>query len=104
MKILNLHAITSNSDTMEGRGGTIIHGYTTGEIEALKIVNDPRFYKRFGVMGRAPYEGGKYYVHKKEILIFDDATEFFAYDVNAKKKQALAKLTPEEKKLLGLTS
>ncbi len=102
MQVINAFSITSNSDMTEGRGFTIIHGYCRNKADALAIVNDKRFYGKFGTMGCAPYDNGKFDVGEVAIRIFESAADFFNYDKDALKKQALAKLTPEERDALGL--
>jgi hypothetical protein len=103
MKTYKLWAVKANHDTTEGRGSMYDVFYTTTKDAALKIVNDPTFYGRYGVMGTPPYNFGEYDVDERQITVFESFDEYKKlYDADTKKQKALAKLTAEEKKLLGL--
>ncbi len=98
MNTQKLFAITSNSDTTEGRGRTIIHGYCKEKAHAVQIIEDERFYKKYGVMG-CPACKAENDARETDIIIFDDPEEFFKENLRL---QALKKLTKEEKEALGL--
>jgi len=102
MNTTKLFELTHNSDQTEGRGYAIGIGYVTSMAEAKKIVDDPRW-KRYCVMGvHSP--GTHYYdIRETDVMVFDSAEEFWErHSTEGKKKAALAKLTCEEKQLLGL--
>jgi hypothetical protein len=101
METLNLFAVTSNSDTTEGRGYTITHGYFHHNSIARAVVRDKR-YRRYCTMGVQSPDDAKYMVQEQSIIIFDSVEEFFQNTEEERRKRALAKLTPDEKKLLGL--
>ena len=89
-----------NTDQTEGRGPMKPHAYFTDLDEAKKVNNDPRFFRKFGVMGTQG--SSEYNIKKENITLFYTAEEYFNEDKNLMRKNALAKLTPEEKELLGL--
>jgi hypothetical protein len=102
MKVLKLWACTANTDTTEGRGQKFTVCYTESQDKALEIVNDPAFYGRYGVMGSKPYNNGEYDVEEETIIILESIEEFKDLKVQQAKEAALKKLTPAERKLLGL--
>lgn len=99
---ITLYAVQQNSDWTEGRGIMLDVYYTKTRELALKIVSSPVFYKKYGVQGTAPYDGGKSYVAKKELVIIDSLEEFLQIEKHAEAIAALSKLTEREKELLGL--
>ena len=101
MQTLDLIAITSNSDTTEGRGHTIVHGYTDDPGIARAIVQDKRFAK-YCVMGVQQPDDYKYYNERAVIKIFDSADEFFNNTKDEIRKRALSKLTAEDRESLGV--
>lgn len=101
MESYSLFAITSNSDTMEGRGHELVHGYTKTHDLAAEIVRDKR-YSRFCSMGVQSVNDYKYMVREKHITVFSTVEDFFENLPDERRKRALAKLTPDEQKLLGL--
>lgn len=102
MQSRKLYEITYNSDQTEGRGYTISLGFVTTQAEAFKIVDDKRF-ARWCVMGVHNPGSERYNVLERTIDIYDTAEEFWEkHDVVEKRKRALAKLTPEDRKVLGL--
>jgi len=58
--IRHIWAVTVNTDQCEGKGTRKTIGYTYTKSEALEVVNNPLFYKRYGVQGQAPYNNGEY--------------------------------------------
>lgn len=100
METLELFKLTSNSDTTEGKGYTIVHGYVRNMELARAIVADKR-YSRYCVMGCQQPDDYKYMVENSLITIYNSAEEFFDNTPEEIKKRALAKLTPEERKVLG---
>lgn len=102
MNAQKLFAITSNSDTTEGRGRTLIHGYCKEKAHAVQIIKDERFYKKYGVMGCPAYKAENDAL-EIDIIVFDNPEEFFSlHNKENLRLQALKKLTKEEKEALGL--
>ena len=103
MRTTEYFAITANSDTTEGRGHKFDTGVVfTNEADAIAFATSSR-YKRWGVQGTV---GSKYDVRKCTTHIFDRLEDFDAnWDTVQKVEQrekALAKLTAEDRKALGL--
>lgn len=99
---IHLFAVTHNSDLTEGRGHTVTLAHFEDKNEALKVVNDPR-YKKWCVMGVHQPGREQHNVSERTIVVYHSAEEFWEqYDTDAKRARALAKLTPEDRKLLGL--
>jgi hypothetical protein len=73
MKTLKLWAVTVNTDQCEGRGPTKTIGYTYTKSDALEVVNNPLFYRRYSLQGRAPK--WEYEINPQTIEIFDSAEE-----------------------------
>ncbi len=100
MKILDLHECLGHTDTTEGRGSMIPVCYTEEASVAHQIVKLDLFRDRWGVMGCAL---GDYAVKNKQIKIFSTVQEYIdEVSLEAVRKRALGKLSPEEKKALGL--
>ncbi|AXH59716.1 hypothetical protein [Pseudomonas amygdali] len=97
----DLFAITYNADLTEGRGHTIILGYTKTLELAKAIVADPRF-SRYCCMGFQSPDDWKYSVSQKPVLIFEAVDEPFELEKQKLREQALAKLNPDERRALGL--
>lgn len=101
MESISLFKITSNSDTIEGRGPEIIHGYTRDLETAKEIVQDPR-YAKFMVMGIQKNNDWMYCTKQVNLKIFESVGDFYHNDVEQIKIRALSKLTPIEREALGL--
>jgi len=98
-----LYAITYNSDLTEGRGYPITLGFAKSEALAKAIVSDPRF-GRYCCMGfHNAQDCQKYNVSPKSVLIFESVEEPFDLEKQKIRDKALAKLTSEERELLGLS-
>jgi hypothetical protein len=106
-EIFASYAIVGNTDDVEGRGAPVIRAlsYEVGDARkaathagpmgsAAEVRGCETFSVRFVVRGK-PY---LVIVPLKEIFV----SESLEHDPNSLKKQALAKLTPEEKRALGL--
>lgn len=92
---------TSNSDKVEGRGSTIVVGsFSTKEL-AESVVRDKR-YARHCIMGVQQPDDYKYMVSRRIVTIHDDAEEFWHNTPEEIRKRALAKLDPEEIRILGI--
>ena len=103
MKTYKLWAVQANEDTCEGRGRNRDILYTSDQATGLQIVRDKSFYQQYGVQGCIPYKDGVNDVVSKIFNVFESFEEYLeTIDVDIKKQKALAKLTAEEKKLLGL--
>ena len=103
MEKLDLIKLTYNSDSTEGRGHSITIGYVRDDRVAQKIVDDPRF-ARFCVMGYHRPGSQNYQKSNESVVIYDSAEEFWG-DHNPEaeaRRRALAKLTPEDIKVLGI--
>jgi hypothetical protein len=103
MEKLNLIKLTYNSDSTEGRGHSITIGYVRNDLVAQIIVDDPRF-ARFCVMGYHKPGSQNYQKRPETVMIYDSAGEFWD-DHNPQaeaRRRALAKLTPEDIKALGI--
>ena len=101
METIELTQITSNSDTTEGRGSTIVQGYARNAEIAHAIVRDKR-YARYCVMGVQTHDDYKYMTAPVVIKIFESAEDFFNNSKEEIRKRALAKLTPAEREALGV--
>lgn len=102
MKTFKVWACTANRDQTEGRGPSYDVCYAETREVALKIVNNPLFYGKYGVMGCQPFDGGKYDVSEREMFVYESISEYLESEKNAEIKAALSKLTDKEKELLGL--
>lgn len=102
MTRIKLYVLMADHDTTEGRGPMYELGYFRTYEDALKVRNDPR-YARWCVMGvHRPVKEGTYEIREKVYLINESADEFWGNDEASRREKALAKLTVEERKLLGL--
>lgn len=104
MITIEVYPVNTNSDLTEGKGYAIPVGYFYRRDDAITVVSDPRWAK-YSVMGvhskNSTYDVGQL----KTITIYDSAKEFWnEHDVEIKRQKALAKLTDEEKKLLGISN
>jgi len=97
----DLFAITYNADLTEGRGHTIILGYTKTFELAKTIASDPRF-SRYCCMGHQNPDDWKHSVSQKPVLIFESVDEPFELEEQKLREKALAKLSQEERRVLGL--
>ena len=102
MKTIKVWACTANRDQNEGRGPCYDVCYAANHDTALKIVNHPLFYRKYGVMGGKPWGDGKGDVSEREMIVYDNLSEYLESEKNAEIKAALNKLTDKEKELLGL--
>lgn len=99
MKSITYYQVYKNSDSIEGRGPSVGVVNFSKKIDAIHLTHNPEFIERHGLYGHSAGLG----VSEKSIIIFDSYEEYS--DVHGKehlRKIALAKLTKEDKKLLGL--
>lgn len=103
MKTLKIVEVLVNTDTTEGRGPMRVLARFSSITEADKVVDDPRF-SRWCVMGYHRPGQNKTAVRPEEYPVYDTAEEFWeTHDEVEIRRQALAKLTERERKVLGLT-
>jgi hypothetical protein len=107
MKTIKLFELSRNSDQTEGRGHNVPVGYFEALDQVLKTNDDERFFSKYGVMGTkyTSVSGGflPYNIVLKTFDIYSTSEEFFEkHDKQTKIQKALAKLTEEEKELLGV--
>lgn len=101
MEAIELIQIISNSDTLEGKGHTIVHGYARNAEIAHAIVRDKR-YARYCVMGVQTPDDYKRMTKPVTIKIFESVNDFFHNSKEEIRKRALAKLTAAEREALGV--
>lgn len=100
--IRTYHEVWENTDKSEGKGRSKFTGICfTTRSEAVKFAKSDTYAELYGVMGT---KGGDY-----DVVSEDRAIYMCADDVSAKnqrkidkRNRALAKLTDEDRKLLGL--
>lgn len=93
-----------NADQCEGRGPMVVLGRFSSKGVAEAIVRDPRF-KRWCVQGQHNPEHELRYgaVQPETIRVFDTTEQFWAEQERDRRKEALAKLNAEDRKILGLS-
>lgn len=101
MELINLFAVTSNTDLIEGRGTTIVQGHFRERHIAEATVRDPR-YSRFCVMGVQSDSDVKHAVRDETIRIYSSVAEFFNNTVEERRKRAIAKLNDDDLDALGI--
>lgn len=100
--ITTLYVLHKNSDQTEGRGHSIPVGYFKNREDAVIVNDDARFYKEHGVMGTQC--DARYNVQELKMHVYESADEWFdQYDENTIRDRAMAKLTHQEKEVLGLS-
>jgi hypothetical protein len=106
MKTIRYFEVTENTEKMEGRGSTVSTGIAFSmKRDAIDFASSDR-YKKYAVMGVVNPEYAKHDVKEREIIVYDDITDYDENCGEAKKlkalKKAREKLTKEELELLGL--
>lgn len=101
MEFIRLYAATSNSDTTEGRGSTIVQGHFR-DIQIAKAVVEDKRYSRYCTMGIQTKDDVKYMVREENIKIYASVEDFFSNTVEERRKRAIAKLSDEDCEVLGL--
>lgn len=101
MKTLKLYAIQRNLDTTEGRGPMKTVYYTSDKSLANKILNNPLFYKQYGIMGSLSGVSDSD-IKLENITVLETMEDFFLIEKSEKAKIALAKLSDADKEILGL--
>lgn len=92
--------LTYNSDSVEGKGHSVVGARFVNKDDAIAVCNDERWWKKHGVWGGKT--DPQYDVKEVVYTLFENKEDFFNYDVEEVKKKALAKLTNAEKIALGL--
>lgn len=101
MQRIKVYACTANSDTVEGRGVTIVVGYFTSRADAEKVLTDERYSKKWGPMGMPV--NPRYNLQENILVVYDSPTEFWdKHDTEKHRRTGLAKLTKQEREALGL--
>lgn len=90
MKVV--HALYFANDTVEGRGGSSLEALFT---EAQNAEQAGAGSKNFYAPNKPAYS-------IREVLLFDSPEEYTEFKNGEARKRALAKLTPEDKKVLGI--
>jgi hypothetical protein len=99
MKTIVYYEVYKNSDSVEGRGHSVPVVRFKAIQDAHELAESKKFYERHGCMGTKGGIG----VSKKEVLVYESIDEY--KEIHGKeelKRIALAKLTDEDKKVLGL--
>lgn len=101
--MITVFASYRNSDTTEGRGPMVVDKVFTKETDAYAYING-----QTGVMGRSPSQFGQNGWAQmgdwtvKSIDVYESLDEASTAHTEALKAKALAKLTPAERRALGL--
>jgi hypothetical protein len=98
---IKVFSINRNADTNEGRGPMVTMAYMNSKEEALKVVDDPRF-ARYCVQGIHRPGSEHSAVAEINLHIYQTAEQFWNGIESQARRAALAKLTAEDRKLLGL--
>ncbi len=104
MKTIETWNLLSNTDLTAGRGAKIVVGRFSNKEAATYAYQDNRFSK-YCVMGyhdpiRNPNPG--YNMEHEFLVIHDTAESFWHNSEDEIRKRAIAKLSPEELKALGI--
>jgi hypothetical protein len=100
MMTIKYYELTYNSDSVEGRGYAKVAARFVNKEDAVAVCEDPRFWKEHGVMGTRM--DPKYDVREVCGPLFESAAAYWTYDEEGIRQAALAKLTDDEKRVLGL--
>ena len=101
-KIIEYWDVTITSGLTEGRGCTKVIGSFESKGLAESVVMDKR-YARYCMMGVYPPDDcARHKISHKIVTLYDDAEEFWANTPEEIRKRALAKLDPEEIRILGI--
>lgn len=101
MKQLTFFELRVDTDTNEGKGPTKVHACFTNKGDAVTVCNDPEFWRKYGVWNTKI--DSQFAVREKNITVYESVEEYKEkHDTVTLKQQALNKLTPAERKVLGL--
>ena len=101
METIELFATTRNTDQTEGRGANVPTGYFRDRRIAEAVVMDKR-YAQFCIMGVQTNSDIKDMIDSKPINIYDSVEDFFNNLDGKVRERAIAKLSMEERRVLGL--
>jgi len=104
MERLRFFEVMKNSDRTEGRGPLLGTGIAfINKDDAVTFAESKEYADRWGVMGTP---GGEHDVWEREVVVFNDYAEFNReypqHERERLKRQALKKLTQEERVALGV--
>lgn len=105
MQNINLFAVMANSDTTEGRGATFFTGVAFKDAASAEaFVKGSVYADKWGVIGTV---GSSWDVKEMNLQIYDSLSEC-ENSISSKFREdlriaALAKLTPKEREILGLS-
>tara|TARA_R110000737_G_scaffold268697_3_gene276091 strand:- start:198 stop:503 length:306 start_codon:yes stop_codon:yes gene_type:complete len=99
MKTFEYYSVNRNSDQTEGRGHSIPVASFLHKIDARTLSEDTEFCKKHGIMGSS--QG--IHVSSETITIYESVESYKKLNgLEHLKRMALAKLTDQDKILLGL--
>lgn len=100
IETIKFYELTYNSDSVEGRGYSVVAGRFTKREDAVTVCRDKRFWGKHGVMGTEINPAH----HVREVVgpLFDSVEDYWGFSVQEVRAQALAKLSDIEKQALGL--
>ena len=100
MKEITFYEVTYNSDGTEGRGTSLATGTGfTSQAAAMTYVRSAHYAQEHGVMGTP---GGIHDIKPVTFRIYDSFDEWVRGQPDRKRAAALAKLTEEDRQVLGL--
>lgn len=95
-----IFAVKANRDQTEGKGPMYTVARFSNKEEAIQLQISKDFARDYGVQG-TPYAASD--VEEEEIKVYDSFAEYSLEKREDIRKRALAKLTQEEKRVLGLS-
>lgn len=100
MQVIKCFEVMGNTDTTEGRGPMKVVARFSDKGEATKFVKS-KVYSKWCVMGYQS-ESDVNNIREATLTIMDTVEEFSQAETEELKAKALAKLTAEERRILGL--
>ena len=97
MRSYTFYVVTRNSDLTEGRGTSLPVAHFYDLAEAKRAASDKDLVAQYGVWGSGPLG-----ISQVQIFGYDSLEEYKDRQALNVKDRALAKLTAEERKVLGL--
>lgn len=94
--------IMAEKDQSEGRGGLEETGINFSNYADALSFTKTKEMKEYTVMGYVRDEGHRELIKERNVVIFDSLLEYAEHNKNKLRENALAKLTKEEKHVLGL--
>lgn len=106
MKTVRYYEVTKNTDTTEGRGGTVSTGISFTNLDEAVAFVMSEHYKKFAVMGalETNKEHAKFNVRGVNMEVYDHVGDYVTSKVTLKHniESALGKLSQYEQTLLGI--